>query len=97
MYGSLWADSNSIWRAAFCTNSSSKSPAGRGYPACYKFQVQPNWMTGCDSSRAQSPHSQGINVCLGDGSVRFVSGSVSDATWAAACDPRDGVPLPSDW
>jgi prepilin-type N-terminal cleavage/methylation domain-containing protein len=97
LYGSLWADANNIWRAAFCTNTSTKTPAGRGYPGCYKFQVQPAWMTGCDSGRAQSPHAQGINVGLGDGSVRFVSGAVSDATWAAACDPRDGVPLGGDW
>jgi prepilin-type N-terminal cleavage/methylation domain-containing protein/prepilin-type processing-associated H-X9-DG protein len=97
MYGSLWADSNSVWRAAFCTNTSWKGPSGAGYPACFKFQVQPNWSTGCDPSRAQSPHSGGINVCLGDGSVRFVTTGVSDNTWAMACDPRDGGVLGSDW
>jgi hypothetical protein len=34
---------------------------------------------------------------MGDGSVRFVSAGIQDATWAQACDPRDGVPLNSDW
>jgi prepilin-type N-terminal cleavage/methylation domain-containing protein len=96
-YGSLWADSNSIWRATVCTNTSYKDPAGAGYPACFLFQVQPNFINTCDPSRAQSPHSQGINVGLGDGSVRFVSQSVSANTWAHACDPRDGNPLGSDW
>jgi hypothetical protein len=37
-------------------------------------------------------------ICgLGDGSVRFVSQSVSATTWANACDPRDGNVLGSDW
>jgi hypothetical protein len=31
-----------------------------------------------------------MNVCLADGSVRFVSASISDDTWAKVCDPRDG-------
>lgn len=97
MYGSLWADSNSIWRAVFCTNSASKDPAAAGYPACAKFQVQPNWMTGCDPSRPQSGHAGGINVALGDGSVRFINNSISAATWSNLCDPRDGTPLASDW
>ena len=38
-----------------------------------------------------------MNVGLGDGSVKFVSGAVSPTTWAYACDPRDGQPLGSDW
>ena len=90
-YGSLWADSNSIWRGLVCTNQSSKSPAGAGYPACNKFQVRPNWLTNCDPSVAQSPHQQGIHVVMGDGSVHFVSASIPAAAWAAACDPRDGT------
>ena len=60
MYGSLWADSNSIWRAVFCTNSSFKDPTAAGYIACKRFQVRPNWQTGCDSSRAQSGHTSGM-------------------------------------
>jgi len=97
MYGSLWADSNSIWRAVFGTNTSYKDPAVPGYPPVFKFQVQPNWQTGCDPARAQSPHSGGINVCLGDASVRFVAAGVSDITWALACDPQDGKTLTGDW
>jgi prepilin-type N-terminal cleavage/methylation domain-containing protein len=93
MYGSLWADSNSVWRATFCTNTSYKDPAGPGYPRCLKFQVMPNWMGGCDPARAQAFYGSGI----GDGSVRTVSSGISDATWAAACDPQDNITLGSDW
>jgi prepilin-type N-terminal cleavage/methylation domain-containing protein/prepilin-type processing-associated H-X9-DG protein len=47
--------------------------------------------------RATSPHSGGVNVGLGDGSVRFVSGGVSGPTWFAACTPSGGETLGSDW
>jgi prepilin-type N-terminal cleavage/methylation domain-containing protein len=97
MYGSLWADSNSIWRPVFGTNTSSKTPSGTGYPRVYKFQSTPNWMKACDPARPQSGHPQGINVTLGDGSVRFITIGISDTTWADACDPRDGGVLGSDW
>lgn len=97
MYGSLWADSNSIWRAAFCTNSMYKTPPNTGYPPCAKFQVMPNWRTECDPSRPQTPHSAGINVGLGDGSARFVGEAISETIWARVCDPRDGQLLGPGW
>jgi prepilin-type N-terminal cleavage/methylation domain-containing protein/prepilin-type processing-associated H-X9-DG protein len=100
-YGNLWSDSNQTWRAVFCVNQFSQEPTVPGYHedtgGCYKFQVQPVWAGTCDSSRAQSPHAGGINVGLGDGSVRFVSAGISDTTWAQACDPRDGQVLGPDW
>jgi prepilin-type N-terminal cleavage/methylation domain-containing protein len=96
-YGALWADSNSVWRPAFCMNNISNNPTGPGYPACAMFQVNPSPLNGCDNGRAQSSHTGGINVGLGDGSVRFLSGTMSPTTWALACDPRDGAPMPSDW
>ncbi|MCA9206125.1 MAG: DUF1559 domain-containing protein [Planctomycetales bacterium] len=96
-YGSLWADSNSVWRPVVCTNSTSKVTSAAGYPACSKFQVRKNWLTQCDPSRAQSMHPGGIQVCLGDGSVRFVAETLDDAIWARACDPQDGNPLGNGW
>jgi prepilin-type N-terminal cleavage/methylation domain-containing protein len=96
VYTSLWADASSYWRPVFCINNLSRTPSGTGFPPCAVFQVRPRWMNNCDPSRAQSPH-EGIMVCLGDGSVRLVNGSISAATWASACDPRDGQVLGSDW
>ncbi len=96
VYGNLWCDSNTVWRPTFCVNDVSQTPSP-GYTRCLRFQVRPDWITECDSSRAQSPHLEGINICRGDGSVRFVSPSISDDTWANVCDPRDGAVLDKDW
>jgi prepilin-type N-terminal cleavage/methylation domain-containing protein len=93
---SLWADSTTPWRPVFCHNTPDKTLPG-GHGACNMFQSQPNPQATCDPSRAQSAHAGGINVCLGDGSVRFISSSISATTWANACDPRDGNVLAADW
>jgi prepilin-type N-terminal cleavage/methylation domain-containing protein/prepilin-type processing-associated H-X9-DG protein len=47
--------------------------------------------------RAVSPHTGGINAGMGDGSVRFVAGSISQATWFAATTPASGDVMGSDW
>lgn len=90
-FGSLWSDSNQSWRPQAC------NPNTTGYMPCMLFQVQPDWLTGCDIRRAQSPHAGGINVGLADGSVRFISSNISSNTWAQVCDPRDGVSPANDW
>ncbi len=92
----LWADSTLPWRPIMCHNTPSKN-VNPGYAACLMFQVRPIPFGGCDPSRAQSSHTAGMVVGLGDGSVRFVSQGISAVTWAQACDPRDGVPLGSNW
>jgi prepilin-type N-terminal cleavage/methylation domain-containing protein len=89
MYAHLWSDSNPNWRPHFCMNGT--TPPLTPYSPCFSFQVAPNWATGCDYRRAQSPHAVGMNVCLGDGSVRFLDGGVDLAIWRAICDPRDGA------
>lgn len=95
VYGSLWADSNSVWRPGFCAGSGKNGVSN--YAACGMFQVQPLAYSTCDYQRASSPHPSGINVGLGDGSIRFVSASLNSTTWAQACDPRDGSVLGSNW
>ena len=39
----------------------------------------------------------GIDLALGDGSVRVVTAQVSPQTWNAAMQPNDGMPLGDDW
>jgi prepilin-type N-terminal cleavage/methylation domain-containing protein/prepilin-type processing-associated H-X9-DG protein len=75
----------------------------------FTFQVQPTPFTNpnascggnstavCDYRRPSSPHSGGINVGLGDGSVRFVSASISGTTWWAAVTPAGGEVMGGDW
>lgn len=53
--------------------------------------------TQCDPRRVQSLTSGGLQVSLGDGSVRSVSNSVSQLTWGAAVEPADGLVLGNDW
>jgi len=96
-YCPLWGDATSNWRPVFCINNISKTPTSAGYNGCGMFQVQPKALNTCTNGLAQSPHTGGIMAGLGDGSVRFVTGSIATATWDQATDPRDGAPLNSDW
>jgi len=61
--------------------------------------VTPNPCPFSDGSqyRAVSPHNGGINVGLGDGSVRFVSQGVSANTWWFALTCNGGEVLGNDW
>ena len=42
---------------------------------------------------ARSQHAGGVNVLMGDGSVRFTSDSMNLATWQALSSPRGGEVL----
>ena len=95
--GNLWSDSNSRWRPVFCVNDFEQTPGQPGYLPCAMFQVAPNWLSGCDSSRAQTAHPGVMSVTMGDGSVRSASDSLDEQTWAAICDPRDGQPTGNGW
>lgn len=82
----------------------SNVPGAQGpvYGTAGKFQVQPNPYLGtgpnaCIPGIAGTSHFSGIQVALGDGSVRSVSASVSATTWWLAIVPDDGNILGSDW
>jgi len=45
---------------------------------------------------AQSKHSGGVNVCLADGSVRFIRDSIDLLTWQRLGNARDGA-VPGDF
>src|SRR5262249_37225909 len=85
--GSLWAigPHSPTWMAMFAYKVT--GPAS-------KFQVAPNpWQEACDPRLAQTPHSGGISVGLGDGSARFLSGAIGGKTWWEACTPANGEVL----
>jgi prepilin-type N-terminal cleavage/methylation domain-containing protein/prepilin-type processing-associated H-X9-DG protein len=80
--------------------ASTDGPGGSNDPVgpASIFQPQPSGDPGrCNGGRASSPHAGGINVALGDGSVRFVGTGVSGTTWWAALTPAEGDILGSDW
>jgi prepilin-type N-terminal cleavage/methylation domain-containing protein len=60
------------------------------------FQTGPSPQA-CNWYVTQGGHTGTMQVCMGDGSVRGVSTSVSVNTWRSACIPNDGVPLGPDW
>jgi prepilin-type N-terminal cleavage/methylation domain-containing protein/prepilin-type processing-associated H-X9-DG protein len=79
-------------------------PPDVGLANRYTFQVQPAKPTRrfsaggqCDKRLPSSPHSAGMNVALGDGSVRFLAAGISPTTWWSAVVPNDGNALGGDW
>ena len=70
--------------------------SGGNYNGGYAFQVAPQ-IPACNWYVAQGAHTGTMLAGLGDGSVRGVSSGVSIATWIAAGNPHDGVPLGPDW
>jgi prepilin-type N-terminal cleavage/methylation domain-containing protein len=94
-WGSLWADSNSIWRPGY--NLGPGKIGVFGYPPSPLPQDYPDFVSNCDPTTVQSGHDHGLHVGMGDGSVHWVSIGITAGTWAAANDPRDGSILGSDW
>jgi len=92
--GSLWGHGswNVPWMSLFAYgsrdgttgySSNSNPPGTVGLAA--KPQVNPKYSyPDCDPTRNQSYHPGGLQVGLGDGSARFVSGNIDAATWWAA-------------
>ncbi len=68
-----------------------------GYAGYYQvFQSQPTEAQALPYY-TQSPHSNVMNVALGDASVRSVNASMDPLTWQYAILPDDGMPMPGDW
>jgi hypothetical protein len=61
-------------------------------PPCLPFQVSVDWNFACDFERGQALHNDGMNISLGDASVRMVNASIDPIAWGRLCDPRDGEP-----
>jgi prepilin-type N-terminal cleavage/methylation domain-containing protein len=67
-------------------------------PAVYTGSPQYGATPGtANDPQPQGFDSSGIQVCLGDGSVRSVNSGVSQLTWYLACNPADGQAMPADW
>jgi prepilin-type N-terminal cleavage/methylation domain-containing protein len=108
-FGSLWGQGNweTSWMAMFAygsrdglmgyaTGVTYGQPGEVGLSAMFQVTPMP-YATACDPNRPSTPHSGGIQVCLGDGSVRTVNPGLSPVTWWAAITPNGGETLGSDW
>jgi prepilin-type N-terminal cleavage/methylation domain-containing protein len=51
----------------------------------------------CNPCMLQAPNAAGLQVGMGDGSVRMVSTGISQFTWSLAVTPNDGLVLGRDW
>ena len=60
------------------------------------FQNNPTVAT-CNPAQAQTPHTGGMVVCMGDGSTRTVSPGLSLQTWNQVCNPLNSSPVGPDW
>jgi prepilin-type N-terminal cleavage/methylation domain-containing protein len=61
------------------------------------FSSPHNGQANICSLMATSSHTAGMNVGMGDGSVRFLSNGISGNTWWAAVTPASGDLLGNDW
>jgi prepilin-type N-terminal cleavage/methylation domain-containing protein len=85
-----WPD----WGPIIASNDEG-DPTGPG-PSMY----QPNPIgnpSNCNGGIASSPHTAGINISMGDGSVRFVGQGVGAFSWWYAFTPNGGDILGADW
>jgi prepilin-type N-terminal cleavage/methylation domain-containing protein len=92
--GSIWARWDmDQWQPGFAISFNSYDVGPTSL-----FVVRPLWKTNaCDPTLASSPHAAGMNVGLGDASVRFISQGISGTTWWYACTPSGGEVLGPDW
>ncbi len=90
---SLWSNANSVWRPGFNLGAGKSGSGLTNYPPSRMFQSNPHPYKNCDYTVPQSAHNQGINVAVGDGSVRFLAATMDATIWARAADPRDHNPM----
>jgi len=98
--GHTWCGDNAIFDAA-AGGWGGSLPAGQTYgPAYSLFLLSPinsGPNANCDDALPETGHPGGINVGMGDGSVRFVGQGISGITWWSAITPNGGEVLASDW
>jgi hypothetical protein len=90
----IYWDNNSIF-AADQTNPVVYDRTGTTNPYL-KFQQQPA-VDHCYEATTQAPHTSGMNVLMGDASVKLVNARVSPGTWHSAITPNKRDITGNDW
>jgi prepilin-type N-terminal cleavage/methylation domain-containing protein len=75
------------------------NPASYGFPPVIP-DLTPQWLptdTQCINTSIQSFSAAGINVGMGDGSIKTVAAGITPQTWFYAMCPADGQNLGPDW
>jgi prepilin-type N-terminal cleavage/methylation domain-containing protein/prepilin-type processing-associated H-X9-DG protein len=94
--GGEWANDIREWN--YYQRSYSATGVANGCDtATVLWQLQPIWNGNCNPYLYNSGHTSGMNVLLGDGSVRLFNQSMSPLTWDYALQPDDGQVLGPDW
>jgi prepilin-type N-terminal cleavage/methylation domain-containing protein len=94
-----WPD----WGPLIASPDNGGDPTGPPYNTTFPPgpQITPPMKNGtqanCNGGIASSPHTAGINVGMGDGSVHFVAQGISPTTWWYAETPNQGDLLGPDW
>jgi prepilin-type N-terminal cleavage/methylation domain-containing protein/prepilin-type processing-associated H-X9-DG protein len=78
-----------------CASYNHFLPPNSPIPDCVTNDLSPGegQYTAVGSRAARSRHTGGVNLLLGDGSVRFVSSSISAATWRQVGTRSGGEPI----
>jgi prepilin-type N-terminal cleavage/methylation domain-containing protein len=105
----FFADKQAICNGPWWESQIAFAVPGWNIPAEWYFVIQPMPVGYCGGNHGptynsepiqHSPsswHTGGINVGIGDGSVRFVPQGMSLTTWLAALTPAGGEVLGADW
>jgi prepilin-type N-terminal cleavage/methylation domain-containing protein len=101
-YGETCLDCGSPNNYPGSCNRLSSDPVNVGSPPMFynSLTVPPQnrpLPSSCNPCMLQGPWGSGVQVGLGDGSVRMVSTRISQQTWAHAVNPADGQVLGPDW
>ena len=94
--GGAWANDIREWNY-YQRYYGATGVAGGCDTAIVNWQLQPKWNINCNPYLYNSGHTAGMNVLLGDGSVRMVSSGVSQYSWNLALNPKDGQVFDNSW
>jgi prepilin-type N-terminal cleavage/methylation domain-containing protein len=100
----IWPNSTtpSIYGPIFAIDTyagtpSDSSPNNIGPTSKFQYQPTPFDSDNCKPAITSTQHSAGMQITMGDASVRTLGPNISNVTWWAACTPHSNDLLGNDW